>query len=370
MNSKQKIRSVNIAGRLIGPGQPPYIVAEMSGNHNHDLNRALNIVEAAKKAGADAIKLQTYRADTITVECAREEFMVKGGLWNGRRLFDLYEEAHTPWDWHIPIIEHARKVGITVFSSPFDPSAVDFLEGLNVPAFKIASPELIDLPLIRKVAAVGKPLVLSTGAATLDEIGEAVETARNAGCEDLILLHCTAAYPAPPEEANLATLNDLAQKFEVVVGLSDHTLGTYVASLAVGLGASFIEKHFTLARADGGVDSAFSLEPEELAELVQTARAAQLALGAPSFGPTKSEVGVLKNRRSLYVVRPMSKGETFTAANIRSIRPANGLKPKYFDDVLGRIASRDIHDIEPLDWSMIEGGNLSERQLVMSSRNE
>lgn len=352
-------RQVKIAGRAIGSGHLPYIVAEMSGNHNHDLNRALRIIEAAKEAGADAVKLQTYRADTITIDSNRDEFIVKGGLWDGRRLYELYEEAHTPWDWHAPIFEHARKIGITVFSSPFDPTAVDFLEDLGVPAYKIASPELIDLPLIRKVAALGKPMILSTGASTFEEITEAVEAARAAGCDDLILLHCTAAYPAPPEEANLATLQDLSKKFDVVVGLSDHTLGTHVASLAVGLGANFIEKHFTLARADGGVDSVFSLEPEELAELVRSARLAQLALGTPTFGPTKSERGVLINRRSLYVVRPILKGEIFTVDNIRSIRPSNGLKPKFYQSVLGKVAAKDIDYGEPLLWSMIADCNHS-----------
>lgn len=359
MNSKSAIRPVTINGRIIGPGHPPYVVAEMSGNHNQNLDRALSIIEAAKRAGADAVKLQTYRPDTITIDSDREEFMVRGGLWDGWRLFDLYEEAHTPWDWHLPIFEHARKLGITVFSSPFDPTAVDFLEDLGVPAYKIASPELIDLPLIRKVATLGKPMILSTGAATLEEIAEAVETARSAGCNDLILLHCTAAYPAPPEEANLATLQDLSKKFDVVVGLSDHTLGTHVASLAVGLGANFIEKHFTLARADGGVDSVFSLEPAELAELVRSARLAQLALGTPTFGPTKSERGVLINRRSLYVVRPILKGEIFTVDNIRSIRPSNGLKPKFYQSVLGKVAAKDIDYGEPLLWSMIADRNHS-----------
>lgn len=351
--SRRPDKQVKIAGRTIGPGHPPYIVAEMSGNHNHDLTRALRIIEAAKEAGADAVKLQTYRADTITIDSNRDEFIVKGGLWDGRRLYELYEEAHTPWDWHAPIFEHARKLGIAVFSSPFDPTAVDLLEDLGVPAYKIASPELIDLPLIRKVATLGKPMILSTGAATFEEITEAVEAARTAGCDDLILLHCTAAYPAPPEEANLATLRELSQAFNVVVGLSDHTLGTYVSSLAVGLGANFIEKHFTLARADGGVDSAFSIEPKELAELVQTARSAQLAVGTPCFGPTKSESSVLSNRRSLYVVKPISKGEMFTADNVRSIRPANGLKPKYLENVLGKVAARDIAHGEPLEFSMV-----------------
>lgn len=350
-------KHIEISGRKIGIGYPPYIVAEMSGNHNHDLTRALRILETAKEAGADAVKLQTYRADTITIDSNNDEFIVKGGLWDGRRLYDLYEEACTPWEWHSSIFEHGRKIGITVFSSPFDSTAVDFLEDLKAPAYKIASPELIDLPLIRKVAATGKPIILSTGAATLEEITEAVDTASHAGCEDLVLLQCTAAYPAPPEEANLATLSDLASRFNVLVGLSDHTLGTPVATLAVGLGASFIEKHFTLSRADGGVDSAFSLEPQELAELVKSSREAQSVVGSPTYGPTASEASVLRNRRSLYVVKPISKGELLSKDNIRSIRPANGLKPKYFEGVLGKMASRDLAFGEPLEFSMIQDWN-------------
>jgi N-acetylneuraminate synthase len=265
----------------------------------------------------------------------------------------LYEEAHTPWEWHQPIFEHARRIGITVFSSPFDDSAVDFLEGLGTPAYKIASPEIIDLPLIRKVARTGKPIIMSTGAATLEEIDEAIQAARDEGATELVVLHCTAAYPAPPEEANLATINSLKERFDVVAGLSDHTIGTIVSVMAVGLGASFIEKHFTLARADGGVDSAFSLEPAELAELVRASRIAHAAVGQPTFGPTDSEISVLRNRRSLYVVNPISKGETLTINNIRSIRPSNGIKPKYFHSVLGRRASRDLGFGEPLNFDMI-----------------
>jgi pseudaminic acid synthase len=351
----QMKKEININGRLIGESYPPYIVAEMSGNHNHDLDRALLIIDAAKNAGADAVKLQTYRANTITIDHDSEEFTVKGGLWNGRRLYELYEEAHTPWEWHGPLFEHARRIGITVFSSPFDPSAVDFLESLNAPAYKIASPELVDLPLIKKVANTGKPIILSTGAATLEEIEEAVQTAREAGATEIVLLHCTASYPAPPQEANLASIPALAKRFSVVCGLSDHTLGTTVAALAVGLGASFIEKHFTLARADGGVDSAFSLEPNELAELVSAARTARAATGQPTFGPTASELSVLKNRRSLYVVKPVAKSQVLTSEHIRSIRPANGLKPRYLESVLGKRAARDLAFGEPLQTDMVEG---------------
>lgn len=347
-------KRVIIDGREIGKGCKPYIVAEMSGNHNHDLNRAISILDAAKACGADAVKLQTYRADTITIDHYGDEFIVRGGLWNGRRLFDLYEEAHTPWEWHAPIFDHARQIGITVFSSPFDDSAVEFLENLGAPAYKIASPELVDLPLIRRVARTGKPVILSTGAATFEEIQEAVEAARDAGCKDIIVLHCTAAYPAPPDEANLATIDAIAKSFDVVAGLSDHTMGTTVSTLAVGLGASFIEKHFTLARNDGGIDSAFSIEPNELVELVNASLIAQAAVGRPTFGATKSEASVLKNRRSLYVVKSISKGEILTLDNIRSIRPSNGLKPKYLESVIGRKAVRDINFGEPLSIEMLE----------------
>ena len=348
-------QTVSVAGRLIGPDHPPYIVAEMSGNHNGDIGRAFRILDAAKEAGADAVKIQTYRADTITIDHSGPGFVVDGGLWAGRRLYELYEEAHTPWDWHGPIFEHGRKIGITVFSSPFDATAVDFLEDLAAPAYKIASPELIDLPLIRRVARTGKPIFMSTGMATREEIGEAVEAARGAGATEIVVLHCTAAYPAPPEEANLSTIAEIARRFDVVAGLSDHTLGTLVPGIAVALGADVIEKHFTLDRSEGGVDSAFSLEPEELAELVRSARIARRTVGAPAFAPTPSEATVLKNRRSLYVVAPVARGEAFTSRNLRSIRPGLGMKPKHLDAVLGRRAARDIAFGEALDPAMIEG---------------
>ncbi|MDA4848650.1 pseudaminic acid synthase [Hoeflea poritis] len=348
--------TIKIAGRRIGPDQPPYVIAEMSGNHNGDLARTFRILEAAKEAGADAVKLQTYRPDTITIDHDGPEFVVDGGLWDGRRLFELYEEAHTPWEWHPEIFARAREIGITVFSSPFDPTAVDFLEGLDAPAYKVASPEIIDLPLIRKIAGTGKPMIISTGMASLDEIGEALAAARSGGAEDIVLLHCTAAYPTPPEEANLATIPDLRERFGVVTGLSDHTLGTAVATTAIALGAAVIEKHFTLARSDGGVDSAFSLEPAELAELVENARIAQAAMGQPMYHPTRSEASVLKNRRSLYIMKPVARDEIFTSDNVRSIRPGLGLKPKHLDAVLGRKAARDLEFGEPLDVSMIAGG--------------
>ena len=348
--------SLMIAGRRIGADAAPYIIAEMSGNHNGDINRAFRLLDAAKAAGADAVKLQTYTADTITIDHDGPEFRVQGGLWAGRRLYELYQEAHTPWAWHGPLFAHAKKIGITVFSSPFDATAVDFLESLDAPAYKIASPEVIDLPLIRKAASTGKPLIISTGMASYDETREAVEAARSAGDGGLVVLHCTAAYPAPAQEANLATIADLSRRLGALVGLSDHTLGTTVSAIAVALGAVVIEKHFTLDRSEGGVDSAFSLEPEELAQLVREAAIAHVAVGAQAYDPTPSEASVLKNRRSLYVVAPVKQGEAFTPANIRSIRPGAGLKPKFFDALMGRTASRDLKFGEPLDASMIEGG--------------
>ena len=348
-------QTISIAGRRIGPDHPPYIVAEMSGNHNGDIDRAFSILDAAKAAGADAVKIQTYRADTITIDHSGPGFVVDGGLWDGRRLFELYEEAHTPWDWHAPIFEYGRRIGITVFSSPFDATAVDLLEGLDAPAYKIASPELIDLALIRCVARTGKPIMMSTGMATLEEIAEAVEAARGAGATEIVVLHCTAAYPAPPEEANLATIAEIARRFDVIAGLSDHTLGTVVPGIAIALGADVIEKHFTLDRAEGGVDSVFSLEPAELTELVRNSRIARQTVGAPAFAPTASEATVLKNRRSLYVVAPIAQGEAFTPRNVRSIRPGLGMKPKHLEAVLGRVAARDITFGEALDASMIDG---------------
>ncbi len=348
--------SITIAGRKIGSEHAPYVVAEMSGNHNGDIERAFRILEVAKEAGADAVKLQTYTADTITLDSDRPEFRIHGGLWDGRRLYDLYQEAHTPWEWHGPIFERARAIGITVFSAPFDPTALQLLQSLDAPAYKIASPEIVDLPLIRLVAATGRPLILSTGMATFEETEAAVAAARGAGATDIAVLHCVSAYPTTPEEANLATIRDLERRLGTVVGLSDHTMDTTVATLAVGLGATLIEKHVTLARADGGVDSAFSLEPHELARLVRDARIAHAALGAPAYGPTESEKGVLKFRRSLYVVADVAAGEVLTPASVRSIRPALGLAPRWLDRVLGRRAARDLKRGEPLTADMMEGG--------------
>lgn len=344
---------VTIAGREIGPDRPPYIVAEMSGNHNGDIGRALALIDAAKAAGADAVKLQTYTADTITIDHDGPEFRVQGGLWDGRRLYELYQEAHTPWDWHPRLFDHARSIGIHIFSSPFDPTAVELLRKLDAPAFKIASFELIDLPLIELCARTGKPLILSTGLASPQEITEAVEAARRAGDGGVIVLHCTSAYPAPASDMNLRTLQHLAQQHGVVAGLSDHTMGVAASVAAVALGACFIEKHFTLSRADGGVDSDFSLEPHELERLVKESREAWEALGVVRYDEVPSEAASRDHRRSLYVVADVAAGEAITAANVRSIRPGHGLPPKHLPEVLNKRASRDLKRGSPLDWSML-----------------
>ncbi|HEY8617245.1 pseudaminic acid synthase [Phenylobacterium sp.] len=347
-------KSVTIAGRAIGPDQPPYVVAELSGNHNGDIGRALALIDAAKAAGAHAVKLQTYTADTITIDHDGPEFRVHGGLWDGRRLYELYQEAHTPWDWHERLFDHARSVGIDIFSSPFDPTAVAFLDGLGAPAFKIASFELIDLPLIELCARTGKPLVMSTGLASPQEITEAVAAARGAGCDEIILLHCTSGYPTPAAQMHLKTLQHIAAEHEVVVGLSDHTLGVAVSIAAVALGACFIEKHFTLSRAEGGVDSDFSLEPAELARLVEDTRTAWEALGTVRYDEAACEASSRDHRRSLYVTADVAAGQPLTPENVRSIRPGFGLPPKHLPEVLGRRAARDLKRGAPLDWTMVE----------------
>jgi N-acetylneuraminate synthase len=351
MNQPPEIR---IEGRLIGPSHPPYIVAEMSGNHNGDIERAFRIIRAAKQAGADAIKLQTYTADTITIDHDGPGFHITGGLWAGRTLYQLYRQAYTPWEWHESLFAFARELGITMFSSPFDPTAVDFLESLNTPAYKIASFEAVDLPLIEKAAATGKPLIISTGMATSEEIAQAVTAARDAGCRQLVLLHCISAYPAPWREANLRTMIDLRVRFSVVTGLSDHTSGISVALAAVALGASIVEKHVTLCRADGGPDAAFSLEPEELETLCRECAAVSQAIGDVAYGPRPSERENLVFRRSLYIVKDVRKGERLTADHVRSIRPGYGLPPRYLKEVIGRMAKTDIPRGTPLSESFLE----------------
>ena len=347
--------SFSIDGRPIGPEHPPYIVAEMSGNHNGEIDRAIRLIDAAGQAGADAVKLQTYTADTITIDHDGPGFVLEGGLWDGRRLYELYQEAHTPWEWHGALFEHARRIGITIFSAPFDPTAVTMLESLNAPAYKIASPEIVDLELIELCARTGKPLIISSGMASFEEIEAAVAMARAGGATQILVLHCISSYPTPLDQAHLSTIGDLSRRLGAPVGLSDHTLDTFAAAVAVGQGAVLIEKHFTLARADGGVDGAFSLEPEELKRLVDDSRAAHAALGRPNYRPAEAERGMLVARRSLYVVADIAAGDALTRDNIRSIRPNLGLAPGHLNTVLGKTAARDLARGEPLSAEMIRG---------------
>jgi N-acetylneuraminate synthase len=353
---------VTIAGRRIDPGSAVYVIAELSANHNQDFSQAVRIIEAAKDAGADAVKLQTYTADTITLRSDKECFRIAGGtLWDGRTLHDLYQEAFTPWEWQPKLKKIADELGMHLFSSAFDDSAVDFLERMNVPAHKVASFELVDLGLIQKMARTGKPLIMSTGMASLDEISEAVEAARAAvreavredGPAEIALLKCTSAYPAPPEEANLRTIPELVRRFGCPVGLSDHTMGIAIPVAAVALGACIVEKHLCLRRSDGGPDGAFSLEPQEFKAMVEAVRAAEKALGSVQFASGPREANSRKFRRSLFVVEDMKKGELFTKQNVRSIRPADGLHPRHFNDVLGKRAACDVERGTPLSWTLV-----------------
>ena len=344
---------VTIAGRAIGPAHEPFVICELSGNHNGSLDRALAMVDAAADTGCDAIKIQTYTADTITLDVDRPEFRIEGGLWDGRSLHELYREAHTPYAWHAAIFERARARGVIIFSSPFDETAVDLLAGLDAPAYKIASFEAVDLPLIRYAARQGKPLIISTGMANLAEITTARETALEAGAAGVILLHCVSSYPAAMADANVRTVADMAQRFAGPVGLSDHTPGTAASVAAVAMGASVIEKHFTLARADGGPDAAFSLEPAEFTALVADCKAAWASLGRAHYDVLGSERGSLQFRRSLYVTVDVAEGEVLTKANVRSVRPGNGLAPVHLDTVLGRSATRALTQGEPLAWDML-----------------
>ncbi len=346
-------KSIQIAGRSIGPDFPPYIIAELSANHNGQISRAYEIMEMAKKAGADALKLQTYHPDTITFKSDKDEFQIKGGLWDGKSLYELYEWAHMPWDWHKPLFDKARALDITIFSSPFDPTAVDLLEDLGAPAYKIASFEAVDLPLIRYVAATRKPMIISTGMADKDEIAEAIAAAKDGGCTQLIVLHCVSGYPAPPGEYNLKTVADLAARFDVLAGLSDHTIDNVSAIAAVAQGACLIEKHVTMDRSSGGPDDSFSLEPAEFAQLCRDARIAWQALGHVNYERTESEKGNAQFRRSLYVVANIKKGQPFNVENVRSIRPGFGLAPKHLDNVLGKAAKQDIEAGTALNWDMI-----------------
>lgn len=345
--------SISIAGRRIAIDEPPYVIAELSANHNGKLETAMSIIREAKAAGADAVKLQTYRPDTITLDCNSEDFQIHGGLWDGRTLYELYEEAHMPWEWHKPLFDYARELGITIFSSPFDSTAVDLLEDLNAPAYKIASFEAVDLPLIKYVASTGKPMIISTGMADAEEIQEAIEAAREGGCKELAILHCVSGYPAPAEDYNLRTIPDMIQRFGLVTGLSDHTLDNTTAITSVALGASIIEKHFTLDRSGGGPDDSFSLEPKELEALCRDSKTAWAALGRVDYGRKSSEQGNVQFRRSLYFVKNLKAGDVITADAVRSVRPGFGLAPKDLNEILGRQLISDVSPNSPVAWKFI-----------------
>lgn len=344
---------IHIKGRRIGCDDSPYVIAELSANHNGSLETAKRIIEEAAKAGADAVKLQTYRPDTITLDSDNDEFRIKGGLWDGRTLYELYEEAHMPWEWHAPLFEHARKLGITIFSSPFDTTAVDLLEELDAPAYKIASFEAVDLPLIEYVAKTGKPMIISTGMADADEIQEAINAALGAGCEQLAILHCVSGYPAPPADYNLRTIPDIISRHGLVTGLSDHTLDNATAITSVALGASIIEKHFTLNRSGGGPDDSFSLESRELADLCRDTKTAWQALGKIDYGRKSSEQGNVQFRRSLYFVKDLKSGDVITADSVRSVRPGYGLPSKMLKDIIGKAVVIDVKANTPVKESVL-----------------
>jgi pseudaminic acid synthase len=349
------MKDIRVGIRTVGFEHPPFIISEMSGNHNQSLDRAMAIVEAAAEAGAHALKIQTYTADTMTIDLDAGEFSIDDpkSLWRGNTLYKLYQQAYTPWEWHKQIFDRCRELGMIGFSTPFDETAVDFLESLNVPLYKIASFENTDLPLIRRVAATRKPMIISTGMATAAELDVTVRAARAAGCSDLVLLKCTSTYPASPENTNISTIPHMRDLFDCQIGLSDHTMGIGVAVAAVALGATVIEKHFTLARADGGVDSAFSLEPAEFAALVMESERAQQALGRISYGPTAAEEKSLKFRRSLYVVEDMRTGDILSDKNVRRIRPGLGLSPALYEEILGRAVGCDVKKGTPLTWDIL-----------------
>jgi pseudaminic acid synthase len=353
MNSPMNIA---IEGKKIGLNYPPFIIAEMSGNHNQSLERALKIVEAVAKSGAHALKIQTYTPDTMTLDLDEREFFISDpkNLWAGKSLYKLYGEAYTPWNWHKPIFDRARELGIIAFSTPFDDTSVDFLESLNVPCYKIASFENTDLPLIRRVAATGKPLIISTGMASIAELDDTVNAAREEGCKDLILLKCTSTYPATAKNTNIVTIPHMRELFGCEIGLSDHTMGVGVSVASVALGATVIEKHFTLNRADGGVDSTFSMEPSEMSQLVQESERAWQAIGQVSYGASKAELSSLVFRRSLYIVKDLKAGDVLTKENVRAIRPGLGLPPKYFEQIIGSKVNRDIKKGTALSWQLMK----------------
>lgn len=345
---------MSINGRVIGPGHPPYIIAEMSANHNGSLKRAIEIIDMAKATGADAVKLQTYTADTLTIQSDRPEFKINGGLWDGYTLYELYKWAAMPWDWHAPLFEHARRIGMTIFSSPFDETAIDLLESLDAPAYKIASFEAIDLPLIERVAKAGKPMIISTGLADEAEIQQAIDTASNAGCKEIAILHCVSGYPAPAADYDLLTIPDMIDRFGCITGLSDHTIDNTTAIASVALGASLIEKHVTLDRSAGGPDDSFSLEPEELKALCVSVRTAWEAVGTVNYRRKDSEKANLQFRRSIYFVRDVAAGEEITPAHIRIIRPGLGLAPKHFKDIVGRRTKTSVAAGTPASWNIVE----------------
>ena len=346
--------SITIAGRRIAIDQAPYLIAEMSANHNGSIETAFKLIESAKQAGADAVKLQTYRPDTITLNCDSEDFRIRSGLWDGRTLYDLYQEAHMPWEWHAPLFAHARKLGITIFSSPFDNTAVDLLEDLNAPAYKIASFEAVDHALIKYVASTGKPMIISTGMADAEEIQQAIDAAREGGCQELAILHCVSGYPSPAEDYNLLTIPDMIRRFGLVTGLSDHTLDNTNAITSVAMGASIIEKHFTLDRSGGGPDDSFSLQPAELAALCKDTKTAWAALGRVDYGLKSSEQGNVKFRRSLYFVKELKAGDVVTADSVRSVRPGFGMAPKYLEAVLGKRVKNNIKANTPVLFDVLE----------------
>ncbi|MDP6943885.1 MAG: pseudaminic acid synthase [Myxococcota bacterium] len=350
-------RTVRIGDRLVGDGQPTFIIAEMSANHGGDLGRAREIIQLAADAGADAIKLQTYTADTMTLDSSASPFRVSGGLWDGYTLYQLYEEAHTPWAWHETLFEEAARAGLICFSSPFDATAVDFLEQFAPPVYKLASFEVTDLPLVRKIASTGRPVIMSTGMANLEEITACIQTLRSHGCPEIIVLRCVSAYPADPADFDLATIPDIARRFDVVAGLSDHSMGHTVAVASVALGGHVIEKHFIRHRSDGGPDASFSMEPEEFSALVGAVREAEAAVGAVRYGAGVAEAANITFRRSCFVARDIKAGERFSAESVRVIRPGHGLEPDALDRVIGRRATRDIAAATPLDWSMVDSGD-------------
>lgn len=349
------MNNIMIMNKKIGVGLKPFIIAEMSGNHNQSLDRALKIVEAAAKTGVDALKIQTYTPDTLTIDLSEREFVIKdpNSLWKGKSLYQLYKEAYTPWEWHKPIFDRCRELGLICFSTPFDDTAVDFLESLNAPCYKIASFENADLPLIKKVAKTGKPMIISTGMATVAELDETVRTARENGCQDIVLLKCTSTYPSTPDNSNIITIPHMREMFNCEVGLSDHTLGIGVALASIALGATVIEKHFTLSRANGGVDAKFSMEPHEMKSLVEESKRAWEAIGTVSYGPTEKETKSMQFRRSIYITQDMREGDVFSPDNLRIIRPGFGLPPKYYEIILGKKANTHINKGTPASWDLI-----------------